>query len=225
VRGALDNCRVRRDPNTVMRFVRMVCRQQSVDFVLLSEAEGYTHALESIDGYTLLSIPGPRGAADTVILVRVGLQLEAVARHRMTWIRWRTRDGGLHAPRYATTAVLGGWLRVGSMHRPPHPDAGWLSRAAARQFARRVIRLANRTYPRRPLVWGGDWQEANRASSTPGSPQRIVSRIGAVTCSDGGIDWAMGRGVIFGPMRTLGMGGSDHHMRVFDVHSAATGPL
>lgn len=156
------------------RLVRLL----ELDALLLVECGDYLEQLRQDPGAQLVVIPG-RGQSNTAALVRRGVGISSVFGPRMTREGWVTVRGGRTPPKYLTTLVLDGKLRVAVGHWPPsvHPRrrrprilVGPLARVAAYvghsvravQFARRHRAL--------PLLLAADW------NNPPTSPARYGPR-------------------------------------------------
>ncbi|MCD4535630.1 hypothetical protein LRP67_16175 [Nocardioides sp. cx-169] len=156
-------------------------------------------------------------ARDSLIVARKGLRAWGRRLHKLERKGWERRPGrpGLHHPRSAVSAVVGG-VRIVAVHMPPTPglkayprrDAAWdNSLATLARLGRRWNRWG------RPWVMTGDW---NRAASSP-EVREFVRRLGAKVYSNGGIDYVIARGVGIKDLRREDFGGSDHAPVLFNI--------
>lgn len=225
MKGASYNCLVGRDPKEVTRWLTKTVREKNLDFVQLQEINGYHQALRSIPGYKLITFPGARDRGESGILVRNGISVEGEKSIQSTE-GWKSPDGEIRRPRAATSVLLGGWLRVVSVHAPPAIDFanGQIKGPEQRKKAyaslmEKVLGHAKQVgskHPDQALLIGGDWNEP-ASSSGKWSPNWLASQAGMTKHTAGGIDWEMARGCEVTKVRHGERGGSDHRMVLFNV--------
>lgn len=151
---------------------------------------------------------------DSAVLVRRGLRVSHVQRHRLGGVRWERRPGrpGLHPPRYMVSVRVARRYRVGSVHLPPGPHESPRYLLRRRAMLRAVVRLSQitRRWTRRtPWVLAGDW---NQPRNSP-----LLEPIQRETASGVGIDWVMASGVEIADMSAVASVESDHRPRIFTV--------
>jgi len=137
-----------RDPSTVAGTVVSIVRRYELDVLLLQEATGYHRALQRRDGIDLVGFSAVPGEAQNPIVIRSGLAHTCGHTVRLSRRGWPLAGGDLHAPIYATSVEVDGWLRAWSVHLPNYersPDHN----AAYRQAALRTVLAARRHQRRR----------------------------------------------------------------------------
>lgn len=210
LRGGSFNCHASRKPAVIKASVRGVCERHELDFLLLQESQHAVAQLATIPGYRLLA----HDRCGTAILVRDGVEARWPATVRLGELPWRYR--GTTKPRRAVpTAVLGGWLRVASVHGVAQPERPW----NAIQYgigARRLVAWFN-SHDRFPLLIAGDWNKSSRDIRTH-SPQWVATRIGGTVWTTGHLDYPITRSCGLSGLRAIPEGGSDHQLVLFTVH-------
>lgn len=159
--GGIFNCAAGRRPAIVGASVAAILDAHPLDFLLLSEANRAARELRQIDGYRLLG-PTRSGSA---VLVRLGVKVTLQRVIPGSPIPWTFR-GKVKPRRRFATCLLGGWLRVVSVHMEPNPDAGNARVLRGRAYAGTLARLKRwvDARPGYPIVMAGDW---NKPSTSP----------------------------------------------------------
>lgn len=143
LRGATWNLGEDRVPWELAQTLAAVMRRYKLDFILLQEAVGYIAAIRRLRTHKLIAFTAVPGESQNPILVRHDLEHTSGHTRRLSTNGWPLANGNLHAPLYATVAVLDGWLGVWSLHLPNF-ERGPAHAKAYRQAARRLRRRARR---------------------------------------------------------------------------------
>jgi hypothetical protein len=131
-----------RDPATVARTVVSIMRRYDLDVLALQEATGYHAALRAA-GLDLVGISRAPGESQNPVVVRAGLWRTAGRTVKLSTRGWPLANGTLHAPIYATSVEIDGWLRAWSVHLPNYERGPWHA-AAYRSAAYRIVLAARR---------------------------------------------------------------------------------
>lgn len=208
--GGSFNCHAGRDPFAVRKAVIGILARHELDFLALQEADGYTGVLKGLPGYRLVE-PTKSGEA---LLVRDGALIQGATSYRLGFRPW-FYGRKMHPARVMSTAVLDGWLRVGSVHPVPKPGPRRFSAYAANM--RRLARFAN-DHPNRPLVYVGDWNKLPTRNG-PSTPSQLAHDTGASIYGPEGalLDYTIARKCTVTDARLLDEGGSDHPLLIFTV--------
>jgi hypothetical protein len=236
LRGGTWNMERDRDPEVAAREAFRIIDDHNLDFLCIQECSHYLKALrmESRAGrddggtHDLIAFNFEPGRAESAILVRRTLTHGKGYQVRATRAGWITVRGGTTPPKYLTTVLLDGWLRVVCLHTAPSVRwrqgriVGPIRRVVSmRQLTRAVVRLARRR-PEHPLFIAGDW---NATPDTRGrwSPHWVGRMIGGRviapklgTHGRRTIDFAVIRGCGAKATRAESYG-SDHRAVVFKV--------
>lgn len=152
--GGTWNVLAGRDPGSVARYAVSLMRRYNLDFLLLQEATGYHTALRQagnsyrLGGFDLIGFTAVPGESQNPILVRRGLAHTSGHTVQLSRNGWPLAGGGFHAPIYATSVEVAGWLRLWSVHLPNF-ERGPAHSKAYRQAARRIKRASRRHRRRR----------------------------------------------------------------------------
>lgn len=117
--GTRKTRKVTADPRHVAGEVSAILQADDLDVLALQETDAYLEALDKIPGYQLVARRKPNGTSNTCLLVRDGLKVSDVGFPEMTTAGWFTVTGALTPKKYAATAVINDWLRIGSEQYPP----------------------------------------------------------------------------------------------------------
>lgn len=216
--GGLFNCRAGRNPRLVKAAVQQIIDDHpDLQFLLLQEAQAYVVLLSLIPGWRVIM----HDECGTAVMVRNDVEAKFAHTYRLGFLRWPFSLGGRpvrwHPRRALVSVVIGGWLRVASIHMVPAPENSMAREIAYDTGCRRLIRWA-RAHERRPLVIGGDWNKPARRTGA-NTPSWVAKTIGAdVRFIAGHVDYVLARKCTVSNLRALPEGGSDHELILFTVH-------
>lgn len=228
--GGTWNMEHDRPPTAAAASALALMRSRGLTFLCVQECAKYLKALKAQAGdeFDVISFGFEPGRNESAIIVRADVQHGRGWQARATRSGWFTVRGGKTPPKYLTTVVIAGWLRIASAHTAPSVSwhagriTGPVRRVISmRQFARSVVRFAGNRDDRALLV-AGDWNATPdaRGRYTPTWICREAGmRIAAPEKGTHGsrvIDFALIRGCAVTARREKTRG-SDHHAVVFKV--------
>lgn len=200
--------------------VRRLMEEQDLDALAVQEVTPRVKKLrDTVRGFARVRLSLNREAGH---VVRDGMRLTRVRRHKLTSIGWERGKGrpGRHPARKTASVRLGprrGGIRRLSVHVPPKPDH-WTWRGRARRQAMRRIRRIGKRWNRaieRGAIAGydmsGDWNEDRD------SPQIVeLARVLGAQIKGGGVDFVLYRGIEVSDFERLDdYDESDHKPRVY----------
>lgn len=217
LRGGLFNCHAGRPPRLVKAAVQAILEKHEPHFLLLQECTGYATLLSVIPGWRLVL----NDECGTAVMVRDNTEAKFAHLYRLGFLPWPFSLGGrpvkLHPRRALVSVVVGGWLRVASVHMVPAPDHSQVREIAYNTGCRRLVRWS-RDHMRYPQLIGGDWNKPARRTG-PNTPSDVARQIGAdVRYVEGHVDYVLARKCVVTNLRALPEGGSDHELILFYVH-------
>jgi hypothetical protein len=214
--GGILNCRDGRKPADVKVDVQALLNARRLDFLLLQEAAAYLAVLSTLHGWRLVI----SDQCGTGVLVRNAVEAKWSHVFKLGRLPWPYSKGGrrptLHPRRALVSVVVGGWLRVASVHMVPDPEHSLIRKHEYEVGTRRLVRWS-RSHNRFAQMLGGDWNQParNMAQFTPGW---FAKEIGAhVAYLPGNVLYALGRRCEIDDLTAHDEGGSDHPLLTFTV--------
>lgn len=198
--------------------VEQLADEWDADVLTLHEAKRYNAAVTRRmrkAGYKVVRFTRDASARDSMILAR-GCKVWGRRLHRLERRGWERKPGrpGLHDPRSAVSAIVGG-VRVIAVHMPPPAARNQPLRVAAWDNSLHTLSRLGRRWNRwgRPWVMTGDW---NRRADHP-DIREFARDLGATVYGDG-IDYVIACGVKVDGQRRVSFGGSDHDPVLFSIN-------